>query len=161
MAQGHGVRRTQQTLDTLLELEDGAAAITADGNGSAIIDLHGGAGSNQPNPPLMHADLLVDVSAITTGGASGETYIIHFQGSSSATFASDIENLAAMPLGDVSGTALVGSAADVDSDIGRYVIPVTNEANGRTYRFVRLRIDVGGTAPSITFVGNLAIRVGL
>lgn len=139
------VREPQYTIDTLLQLEDGAAAIVADGAGSAILDL---------GDARIRGDVVIDVSAITTGGASGETYAICAQFSSSATFASDVENGPIMFLGD-EATVPGAAEVDVDSDAGRYILPVVNQLNTRQYRYMRLWVDVTGTAPSITFVAHL------
>ena len=136
---------TQYTLDVDLELEDGAAAITADGAGSAILDLDSTA-------PRTRGDIVLDVSAmdITTGD---ETYTIMAQGSSSATFASTIQELACIRVGD--GSA-ISSTIDVNDSTGRFVLPFINERNGTSYRYLRLYVDVAGTTPSITFKAWLA-----
>ena len=131
------------TIDTLLELEDGAAAITADGAGSDILDI---------GAFRMRGDVVCDVSAIDIGHAD-ETYFISVQGSSSSTFASTIQELACLRLGD--GTT-IGSTIDVDDTTGRFVIPFVNERNGTSYRYLRLYVDVTGTGNSITFKAWLA-----
>ena len=144
------LRATNYTLDVDLLLEDGAAAITADGAGSEILDM-GANGSR------MRGDIVVDVSAIdeTTGD---EQYTIIAELSDSSTHASGIEPTVALLLGGA--TTPLGNR-DIESDIGRYILPFTNQANGRTYRFLQLHVDVTGTTPSITFVAHLAIAKGL
>ena len=130
-----------QTYDTLLELEDGAAAITADGAGSAIVDV--GTGEIQ-------GEVVIDVSALAIDG-NDERYDISFQGSTKADFADTFDTLAILPLG-----ALETLDGDVDSTTGRYILRVTNERNGTKYRYVRLYVQVTGTSVSITFTAYLA-----
>lgn len=129
--------------DSLLELEDGAAAITADGAGSAILDL--GAGR-------VVGDIVIDVSAmdLTTGD---EQYNIIAEVSDSATFASGIEQACAIQIGGA--TTPLGNR-DLASDVGRYVLSFQNQLNDRVYRYLQLHVDVGGTTPSITFKAYLS-----
>lgn len=149
MAQGHGVRRSNFIVDDSLSLH-ASAAETATGDSALIVDLGGG---DQPDSPVMFFDVAVDVSAIdaVTGD---ESYRLILEGSSSATFASDIETLAELSLYG-GGTALLANS-DVASDVGRYVICGSNERNGRTYRYVRLTWVIAGTTPSVTFAASLA-----
>jgi len=105
----------------------------------------------------FEAKCVIDVSAIEI--ASGdERYTILIQGSSSASFASDIVILAALPLGDGStiGTAFGSSGVDVDDAVGRYVLPFTNERNNLYYRYLRGWTDVAGAiATGINFTAFL------
>lgn len=137
----------QYTIDVDLLLEDGAAAITADGIGSEILDL----GSTAPR---TRGDVVFDVSAIDIV-STDETYDISIQGSSSATFASTIQELGALRIGDGSTLGTV-NGVDVDDTTGRYVVPIINDHNGTSYRYLRLYVDVTGTTPSITFKAWLA-----
>lgn len=140
-------RLTGYTYDSLLELEDGAAAITADGAGSAVLDLGTG---------HVSGDIVLDVSAIdaTTGD---ELYTIFAQLSDSATIASGIEHACAIQLGGVTGAL---GQRDVSSLAGRFVMPFQNQLSTRRYRYLRLYVDVSGTSPSITFVAYLAKHKG-
>lgn len=137
----------QYTLDTTLQLEDAAAAITADGAGSAVLDL---------GAALVHGDIVIDVTAIdaTTGD---ELYAIHVQVSDSATIASGIETVATLHLGGTTGAL---GQRDVASTTGRYILPVINQLATRQYRYMRLYVDVSGTTPSITFTAYLCKRKG-
>lgn len=100
----------------------------------------------------------VDISALEI--ASGdERYDLLIQGSSSATFASDIVILAALPVGDGStiGAAYAGSGVDVDDAAGRYRIHFDNERNNIYYRYIRGFTVVTGTiATGINFVAYVA-----
>lgn len=133
--------------DTELQLHDGATAVTADGAGQVggaakIIDMIGAAN--------FTADLVIQVTAldITTGD---ESYEFLLQGSSSATFASDIATLGRIKLGD---STTLGSGVSADSAIGTHVAGVHNHVTQvggvSSYRYIRVFIDVTGTTPSFT-----------
>lgn len=83
--------------------------------------------------------LVVDVSAIEIA-SNDELYTIMVQGSTSPTFASDVQNLAGLPLG---ATEVNGGA--VDSTTGRYEIPFINEQDGVCYPYLRAYTLVAGT----------------
>ena len=96
---------------------------------------------------------VVDVSAIEIA-SNDERYVLVMQGSTSATFASDVQNLAALEL----GAAAVRSGGAIASTVGRYELPFINEQNGVTYPYIRLYADVSGT---IATGINYAAWVGL
>tara|TARA_R110002096_G_C14661938_1_gene728458 strand:- start:52150 stop:52602 length:453 start_codon:yes stop_codon:yes gene_type:complete len=129
--------------DSLLELEDGAAPITASGQGSGIIDL---------GDAHVTGEIVLDVSAIDTV-TGDELYDVLVELSDSATFASGVEQAASIQLGGTTGAA---GARDVTSDAGRYAVPFQNQLNTRQYRYVRLNLVIGGTSTSITFVGYIS-----
>lgn len=83
---------------------------------------------------------VVDVSAIEID-SNNEEYDILIQGSSSAIFASDIQNLAQMNL----GATEVRQGGAIDSLVGRYELPFINEQNDIRYRYVRAYTVVAGT----------------
>jgi hypothetical protein len=132
----------QYTLDTLLELEDGAGAFTAGGAGSSILDLGAAA---------MWGDIVIDVSAIVVN-TDDELYQIHARLSDSASIASGIEIASTLTLGGATG-ALGGR--DVVATVGRYVLPVTNQMATRQYRYLQLFVVQEGTGDSITFTAHL------
>ena len=112
------------------------------GGDAVIADL--GAG-------LVEGNLIIDVSAIELAD-NDEVYKISLQGSSSATFADTIEDLAILTLG---AAEVIGG--DQDSAVGRYVVPFRTERNGTTYRYVRVYCDVDGTlATGINYTAHLA-----
>ena len=95
---------------------------------------------------LVEGHLVVDVTAIEIA-SNDEKYKISLQGSSSATFASTIEDLAILEVG---AAEVLGG--DQDSETGRYVVPFRTEKNGTIYPFARLYTDVAGTiATGINF----------
>ncbi len=120
--------------------------IAADTLGATIVDV-----GDFP----VRGDLIIQVTAleIATGD---ETYRIGVQGSSSATFASDVVELASVIMGD--GSA-IGQGQDVDDPAtGTYVQPFSNQRNGETYRYLRYFADVTGT---IATGANFSVRIGM
>lgn len=90
---------------------------------------------------------VIDVTAIETA-STDERYVIHVQGSTSASFASDIQNLAAVEL----GATAIRSGGAITSLTGRYELLFVNEQAGITYPYIRLYTDVSGTiATGINF----------
>lgn len=84
--------------------------------------------------------MVIDVSAIEIA-SDNEEYDILVQGSSSATFASDIQNLAQMNL----GATEVRQGGAIDSLVGRYELPFVNEQADVRYRYLRVYTVVAGT----------------
>lgn len=100
----------------------------------------------------FEAVMIIDVSAVEIAD-NNEFYRIIVQGSSSSTFASDIQNLAEMTL----GATEVRPGGAIDSVAGRYELPFTNEQNDLRYRYLRVYIDVGGTiATGVNFTAYAA-----
>lgn len=145
--------RASFTFDADLQMKD-AGLVAADaawtvGGSALVLDVGTGRFCGQ---------CVIDVSAMEI--ASGdERYTFLIQGSSSATFASDIVILAALPVGDGStiATAFGGSGVDVDDTAGRYVLGFTNERNNTYYRYIRGFTDVAGSiATGINFIAYVA-----
>lgn len=84
--------------------------------------------------------MVIDVSAIEIA-SDNEEYDILVQGSSSATFASDIQNLAQMNL----GATEVRQGGAIDSLVGRYELPFVNEQADVRYRYLRVYTVVAGS----------------
>lgn len=124
-----------------------AGLIAADTLGATIRDLGEG---DFP----VRGDLVVRTTAVEIA-TGDETYRIKIQGSSSATFASDVVELASLIVGD--GSA-IGQGQDVDDGAtGTYVVPFSNQRNGEVYRYVRYAIDVTGTiATGINFTAEIS-----
>lgn len=89
----------------------------------------------------LDAVAVVDVSAIEVG-TGDESYYILIQGSDSATFATNIVNLATLHLGHIS---TFQGGATVQPTAGRYEVQVWNEVNGTLYRYIRVYTVVAGT----------------
>jgi hypothetical protein len=101
-------------------------------------------------------DLVIDTTAVET--ASGdELYTILVEGSSSASFASGIDTLAAIPIGHL--TPKTGGSDVTDGATGRYILPFRNERNGTIYRYIRVYTVVAGTiATGINYTAYIAPR---
>lgn len=142
------IQRQQKdfTYDHELRLKD-AGAIAA----SAAAQVGGSNKILDVGAARIDGRVIVDVSAceVATGD---EKYVIIVQGSSSATFATDVWNLAALPLGDSSvSLETVDTAAT-----RRQEIAFCNEVNGTTFRYVRVYTQVVGTvATGINYTANL------
>ncbi len=90
---------------------------------------------------------VIDVTAVEIA-SNDERYVIAVQGSTSSTFASDVQTLAAIEL----GATEVRSGGAIDSLVGRYEVPFINEQAGVCYPYVRLYTDVSGAiATGINF----------
>lgn len=135
-------------LDIELLLADGAAAITADG----VTQVASANQSKEVGPGRFEGVLVVDVSSIKTS-VGDELYNLILQGSADNTFATK-EIVGQLTLG--AGAARPGVA--ITSTPGRYEIPFTTEQDDVDYRCIRLFVDVGGTAPSITLKAFIAER---
>jgi hypothetical protein len=137
------------TFDVLLQLSDGATALTASaaaqvGGSAQILNLGGGppsaAGTQGPTDyGLFEAYLVVDVTAIEINTLS--LYKIGWQLSDSATFASGIVEKQTFLFGNA--TALDAGAS---SGVGRYVFCVDNAyPEGTLFQYCRLYGTVSGT----------------
>lgn len=132
MATARQVR--QYAYDVDLEMKDAglvAASAAAQVDSAAKILTVGDA--------VFKGVCVIDVSAIEIA-SNDELYTILVQGSTSATFASDVQNLAGLPLG---ATEVNGGA--VDSTTGRYELPFINEQDGVTYPYLRVYTLIDGT----------------
>lgn len=96
--------------------------------------------------------LVIDVTAIEIA-SNNELYTIVVQGSTSASFASDIQNLAELSL----GATEVRPGGAIDSTTGRYELPFINEQDGVTYPYLRVYTTVAGTiATGINYTALIA-----
>lgn len=101
---------------------------------------------------FIAADLVIDITALEIA-SNDEIYTVSFEGSNVAALASASVTLAEKQFGNVP------APADADTATGRHLIPVTNELNGVTYRYVRLVTTVVGTiATGINYSAFLAKR---
>ena len=121
--------------DAELELKDAglvAASAAAQADDAAkIIDLGVG---------RFEGIVVFDLTAVEIA-SNDELYTALVQGSSSATFASDVQNLAQLDFGATE--VRLGSA--IDSLAGRYELAFTNEQKDLQYRYLRLWTVVAGT----------------
>lgn len=141
--------RPSYTFDALLEFKD-AGLVAADGpaevdSAEKIVDVGSGAFSG---------DMVIDVTAIEVA-TGDERYEIQVQGSDSATFASGIEQLASLALGDSTVTG-----GDADNAAGRRILPFNNRGlDGKVYRYLRIYTEVAGSiATGINFTAFASQR---
>lgn len=138
---------TQFTPDINTQLKD-AGLVAADAAwqvsaANKILDLGGAAEVGR-----IDGNLHIEVTAIEIA-SNDELYKLHFQVSSSATFASTIYSTLIVELGALE---VLTGGQDVDSATGHYVFPVSNDFNGTLYRYCRGYTDVAGTiATGINF----------
>lgn len=100
----------------------------------------------------MDGVVVLDVDAIEIA-SNDEEYDIILQGSLVSNFASGIQNLAQMNV----GANEVRQGGAIDSLVGRYEMPFTNEQAGVTYPYVRLYTAVAGAiASGINYRGFIA-----
>jgi hypothetical protein len=139
----------QRTIDTLLELEDGAAALTDASLSSDIVDLGGDTIKGTATTARMACAVEMLVSAIDFTTAD-EVYDIFVVGSNTATVDSGVAILGHINFGDA-GTHVSAITGLTDQlSTGRYVIPFINEKAGTVYRYISLWLQQSGTTPSIT-----------
>jgi len=137
------------TFDYELRLKD-AGLIAADaaaqvGGVDKILDL--GAGR-------VDGRVIADITACEAA-SNDERYLIKTQFSNSATFASGVVGGPALDVG-----ALEVTKDTVDTAVGRYELPFTNELNGTVYRYMRIFTEVQGTiATGINYVANAVLGV--
>lgn len=139
---------SQRAYDASLLLK-AAALVGATANGTLILDLGNG---------CVDADVVVDATAIEID-SSDESYEIQVQGSPDAAFgtAANIVYLGGVTVGHHSSTRLTACGQGTDDVPGRFLVPIRNEKNGTTYRYVRIRTVVAGTvAAGINYTAWLA-----
>ncbi len=118
-----------------------SAAVTSPAAETLILDLGLG---------RVDAEVILDVTAVKIS-ANDERYNVIAQFSNSATFASGIQNGAAIDF----GATEVREGGAGDSTVGRYKLPVTNVINDTHYRYMRLYSFTEGTSESITYAAYL------
>ncbi|MCZ6508817.1 MAG: hypothetical protein O7A04_12330 [Acidobacteria bacterium] len=96
----------------------------------------------------IDANLHIEVTAIEIA-SNDELYKLHFQLSTSATFASVIVSPLIVELGALE---VLTGLQDTDSATGHYVFPVSNDFGGTLYRYCSGYTDVAGAiATGINF----------
>jgi hypothetical protein len=134
----------QTMFDTQLELKD-TGAVTASGYGT----VDGSAQVLDVGEGQVKGRLVIDVFAIEIG-SDDELYLIHLLGKTGDE-AKEI-SLCALELG--AGGVTQGG---VDSVIGRYELPFSNEKNGTVYPLLRVRHVISG---AVTTGINYTARLG-
>lgn len=133
----------QFLLDSELVLKV-SAAVAAPAAETLILDLGLG---------RMDGDVVIDLTNVKIS-ANDERYNIIAQFSNSATFASGVQNGAAIDF----GATEVREGGAGDSTVGRYILPVTNVINDVHYRYMRLYNYTIGTSETMTYAAWLTKR---
>lgn len=133
--------RPDRLADALVILCDAQNAATGEmtvASSAAIKDI----GASQ-----AFLDFVVDINGITAV-TDDELYLIHLQGSTSATFASGIVNLATLVMG---APAVTGADMSAASHAGtRHVVAASNLYQGEVYRYIRGFFQFSGTDPTLS-----------
>jgi len=147
--------------DANLEFQD-TATIAADvvGKVAAVAKIIDFGGAHN-----VSGDLVIRVTAMEIA-SSDEQYDVVLQGSSSATFASDINTLGRYTMGakEVLGVASIG-VVDKDGATGTHVMPfhnhlVNEDGDQQSFRYLRVVHDVTGTiATGITYESIYASNI--
>ena len=136
-------KSNQFLLDSELVLKV-SAAVAAPAAEALILDLGLG---------RMDGEVVIDLTAVKIS-ANDERYNVIAQFSNSATFASGVQNGAAIDF----GATEVREGGAADSTIGRYKLPVTNVVNDVHYRYMRLYTYTIGTSETMTYAAWLTKR---
>jgi len=128
--------------DTKLILK-AAGLVAATANGSGI----------EVGEGKFSARMVIDVSAIEID-TGDEKYVLHLVGGDDSDFTNSTS------LGSIElGGSTSGIEGNVDSEIGRFEIPVSNKKGGVIYPHVRLRTIISGTVGTgINFSAYLSER---
>jgi hypothetical protein len=135
---------SQRTYDAQMLLRV-AATVAATDTGTLIVNLDG--------VGMLDGNLVLDITAMKVS-ALDEFYQVILQGSPDANFGTpaNITVLATQRLGSAAGAAPLGTS----DTPGRYLVPFRNERNGVTFRYLRLQVVLGGTAPSLSYTAWVA-----
>lgn len=155
---------SNRLIDSGLALYTGGT-VTADGALGTGLDLHGagtalGTGTTDlPGDAPLLADVLLDITALDVA-STDETYTFRLFGANIVDFSAKY----LLATYEVGRAAVTGTA----KRLGRHVIPFRNYAledagtypSGggvyRSFRYIRLELDVGGTSPSVTCSAQIA-----
>lgn len=134
---------SQRTYDNALLLR-AAATVVATDTGTLIVDLGTG---------KIVFDTIIDITnmKVSTGD---EVYTVEVQGSPDANFGTpaNITTLVLLRLGSATG-ASVGTA---DPTLGRVLMRGDNERFGSTYRYIRFKVTIAGTTPTLSYLAFAA-----
>lgn len=157
MLQAFGQNDRTYSFDASMMFSDNAAAYTASGNmqvggADAIIDLGGNQGVTPKQQARIDAVAIFDVTAITVSGTN--TYQLDILLSNDPAFGvGTVVCAGGLQLGK--GTSLRNTSS-LDSVIGRYEVPFTNEVAGTKFQYMKVALT-GANSPSISILGFVAV----
>lgn len=146
------------SFDANLQFSDNAAAYTASGNmqvggADTTLDLGGNQGTSPAQQARIDAMAIFDVTAIDVTSGD-ETYQLDILLSNDPNFASGVVCAGGLQLGK--GSKLRNTSS-LDSVIGRYEVGFTNQVAGAIFQYLRVALTAGGTSPSISIEGFVAV----
>lgn len=97
---------------------------------------------------LVRGNVIIDVTSLALMD-NDELYQLHLMGGDDSSFTNTVA-LASIEIGTKEQTE-----ANLDSKLGRYVLPFQNEKNGVVYPYVRIRHAISGTSASINYIARL------
>lgn len=148
------------TFDANLQFSDNAAAYTASGylqSGAAdgVLDLGGNQGTSPAQQARIDAEAIFDITAIDIASGN-ETYQFDIMLSNDPAFAAaNVVCAGGFQCGK--GASLRGAVAQADSVIGRYEVGFCNQVAGTIYEYMKVYLTAGGTTPSISVFGFVAV----
>jgi hypothetical protein len=121
-----------------------SGAVTSSGYGEVdaaakIVNLGSG---------LVRGNLIIEVAAMALQD-NDELYQLHLMGGDDSSFTNTVA-LSTVEIGCKEVTE-----SNLDSKLGRYVVPFENQKNGVIYPYVRIRHAISGTTPSINYTCRL------
>ena len=130
-------------IDVTLELKD-FGVVTSSGYGeidstAKVVNLGSG---------LVRGNLIIDVAEMAMQD-NDELYQLHLMGGDDESFTNTV------PVATVEIGCKEVTESNLDSKLGRYVVPFENEKNGVVYPYVRVRHAISGTSPSINYTARL------
>ncbi len=146
------------SFDINLQFSDGAAAITASGytqsgGAQAILDLGGNQSTSPVQQSRIDAVAVCDVTALDIASGN-ETYKIIVVGSNDPSLLTGNVILGEVMIGKGASLDVANCA---DSVTGRYEVMFSTNAAGSLYEYVSVYVACGGTTPSITLSGFIAV----
>ena len=131
--------KTHRTFDASMEMKDAgliaASAAAQVDSSAAYIDMGTG---------LFEGEIEIEITVIEIA-SNDEVYHIFVEGASETAFDTTCVPLAQLQVGALEVLGPGSSHFKVDSAIGKYFIPFSNERGGVYYRYARIYIVVAGT----------------
>ena len=97
---------------------------------------------------LVRGNLIIEVASMKMQN-NDEIYQCNLMGGDDSSFTNTV-SLATLEIG-----AREVTESNLDSKLGRYVVPFENKKNGVVYPYTRIRHAISGTSPSINYTCRL------
>ncbi len=142
-------------------LSDGSVPMIATGftqvaGTDGVIDLGGNQSTTPKQQARIDAALVMFITALDTV-TGDESYVIQLNGSNDPNFGvGTVVNLGTLIVGGAAGQVTLGVLNGQLSTTGMYELSFTNEQANVKLQFIKLRVIIAGTTPSITMVAFIA-----